>query len=121
MNRLAISCVIAALGIGLGAFGAHGLEPTLIANGSEQTWRTATLYHLVHAVALFVLAASPTLSRCRRTFWLWTAGILLFSGSLYLLSLTKWSVLGPVTPLGGLAFIGGWIYLIFESKGSSKQ
>lgn len=116
MNKLTLSCIIAALGIGLGAFGAHGLEPTLEANDSVGTWDTAVLYHLVHAVSLFVLATSPQLSKCSRSFILWIVGIILFSGSLYVMALTKWSFLGPITPLGGVAFIAGWIYLIFESK-----
>lgn len=116
MNKLSLSCILAAIGIGLGAFGAHGLASTLEANGSTETWHTAVLYHLIHAVSLFALAASPLTNQCTRTFVLWTVGILLFSGSLYLMALTKWSFLGPITPLGGVSFIVGWIYLIFESR-----
>lgn len=115
MNKLTISCLFAVFGIGLGAFGAHGLEPQLLANDSLDTWHTAVLYHLIHAVALFTLAGSTTL-KGKWTFRLWTVGILLFSGSLYVLALAKLSVLGPITPLGGVAFIAGWITLIFENK-----
>lgn len=115
MNKLTISCLFAAAGIGLGAFGAHGLEPQLTANDSLDTWHTATLYHLIHAVALFVLAAAPQL-HSKWTFRLWSVGILLFSGSLYALALTKLSIFGPITPLGGVAFIAGWITLIFENR-----
>lgn len=114
--RLNFTAIIAAAGIGLGAFGAHGLAPQLAANGSVDTWDTAVLYHLVHAVALFVLAANADKLASKWAFRLWGAGVLLFSGSLYALALTKWSALGPVTPLGGVAFIAGWISLIFENK-----
>lgn len=115
MNKLTLSCLFAATGIGLGAFGAHGLEPQLLANDSLDTWHTAVLYHLIHAVALFVLASSSTL-KSKWTYRLWSIGILLFSGSLYGLALTKWSVLGPITPLGGVAFIAGWGCLAFENR-----
>ncbi|MBC2607188.1 DUF423 domain-containing protein [Pelagicoccus albus] len=115
MNKLKISCLLAAAGVGIGAFGAHGLKPQLLANDSVSTWETAVFYHLIHAVALFVLANSSKVTGTW-AFRLWTVGIILFSGSLYALSLTKWSVLGPITPLGGVAFIAGWITLMFEAK-----
>ncbi|MDQ8181289.1 DUF423 domain-containing protein [Pelagicoccus sp. SDUM812005] len=115
-TRLNLSALIAAAGIGLGAFGAHGLKAQLAANDSAGTWDTAVLYHLVHAVALFVAAVNSDKLRSAWAFRLWTAGILLFSGSLYALALTKWSLLGPITPLGGLAFIAGWISIVFENR-----
>ncbi len=114
--RLNLAAIIAAAGIGLGAFGAHGLKPQLVAHGSVDTWDTAVLYHLVHAVALFALAVNTDKLASKWAFRLWVAGVLLFSGSLYALALTKWSVLGPITPLGGVALIAGWISLIFENK-----
>lgn len=114
-TKLNLSCGLAAAGIALGAFGAHGLKAQLAANGSASTWETAVLYHLMHALALFVLCASPSL-KSKWAFRLWSIGILLFSGSLYALALTQWRVLGPLTPLGGLAFIAGWASLIFENK-----
>lgn len=115
MNKLTLACLFAASGIGLGAFGAHGLEDKLLANDSVATWDTAVLYHLIHANALFVLAATGSL-KCKWSFALMSIGILLFSGSLYALALTKISAFGPITPLGGLAFIAGWITLIFENR-----
>lgn len=115
MNKLAITCLFAASGIGLGAFGAHGLEAKLVANDTVDAWNTAVLYHLIHAVALFVLAAVDTL-KSKWSFTLMSVGILLFSGSLYALALTKIGVFGPITPLGGTAFIAAWITLIFENK-----
>ena len=99
------------IGVGLGAFGAHGLKGILESRGSTGVWETAVLYHLVHTVALFALAlggdrASLPVGRAGAC---WVAGILLFSGSLYLLAVGGPRFLGPVTPLGGLAFLAGWL------------
>lgn len=116
MNKLALSCIVAAVGIALGAFGAHALQDALAARGSAEIWRTAVLYHLIHAVALFALALAGDRLSLQWPYWLWLVGILLFSGSLYALALTSWTFLGPVTPLGGLALIAGWIALAFAKR-----
>ncbi len=106
-----------ASGIALGAFGAHALrarlEPAQLA-----TWNTAVLYHLIHALALLALAlfARATGRSVMLPSSLFVAGIALFSGSLYLLALTGWRFLGPVTPLGGAAFIAGWLALILLAR-----
>jgi uncharacterized membrane protein YgdD (TMEM256/DUF423 family) len=107
--------------VALGAFGAHALKDTLAGmpgGKGVETWHTATLYHLVHAVAalaaaLAVTAGGETLPPGARrplrvAAMCWLAGVALFSGSLYWLALggPKW--LGPVTPLGGLALLAGW-------------
>ena len=116
MNFKNIGAVSAALAIGLGAMGAHALEPQLVADGKLEVWKTAALYHLVHSVALYFLAVMEGREPNRPgrvAMWLWFVGILLFSGSLYGLSLTSWSVLGPITPIGGLSFIAGWLALLF--------
>ncbi len=93
-----IGGVIAALGVALGAFGAHALgeHPRL------DTWKTASHYHLIHGVALCV----PGLPVWTRRLLL--AGVAIFAGSLYLLVLSGQGWLGAITPLGGLCFIGGW-------------
>lgn len=102
----------------LGAFGAHGLEGK-ISDYHLSTWKTANQYHFYHVFALLFLS---TFSRAksqsiRVSFIAFTIGILLFSGSLYLLSVRALlgiegvSFLGPVTPLGGLCFMIGWIGL----------
>ena len=116
MNFLKIAALSAAVAIALGAFGAHALKESLAANGMTETWKTAVLYHLTHSLALFALALrsggvgkGPALWSAR----LWCAGILLFSGSLYGLALGGPSILGPITPLGGLSFIAGWVALVF--------
>ena len=97
------------LGVALGAFGAHGLEKTFAANGRRGTWETAALYHLVHAVALLTLANRRPFPRGPWT--LLATGIVIFSGSLYLLAYTGATVLGAVTPLGGVCFLAGWAWL----------
>ena len=104
---------LAALGVALGAFGAHGLKarvgPELLA-----TWETAARYHLVHALALLATAwaasrwPGPAVSTAG---WLFLVGVLLFSGSLYALVLTNTRALGAITPLGGLCLIAGWLAL----------
>lgn len=111
---LVVTGVLGALGVGLGAFGAHGLKSRL--GDSISVWQTATEYHLIHAVALLgvvVLARiSSDASILRVSGWAFAAGILAFSGSLYWLALGGPRWLGPVTPLGGLAFIFGWSALV---------
>ena len=103
------------LGVALGAFGAHGLK-TSLADVSDaarrlEWWQTASHYHLFHALALGVLAAWAGQSRDRTLLLAGGAmstGIVLFSGSLYAMTLTGQTALGAVTPLGGLALLIGW-------------
>ena len=103
-----IAGVIGALGVAAGAFGAHALNG-LVAADRLATWQTGAHYHLVHAVVLLVIAlAAPDR---RVSFALFTAGIALFSGSLYALVLLDLPVLGAVTPFGGVALIAGWFSL----------
>jgi len=99
-------------GVILGAFGAHALEAVLAARESTAVWETAVDYQMWHALALLVLAALPAGLKTKFSAICFTAGIVLFSGSLYGLALggPKW--LGPVTPLGGLCLIAGWIGLL---------
>lgn len=134
LRWMAISgALLAAVGVGLGAFGAHGLEDGLRQWGRESTlakrlawFDTAVKYQLYHAFAVIiavVLANSPTAPRALANSppsawfpaagWLFLAGIVLFSGSLYAMTFgpDAWRKLGMVTPLGGLAFIAGWIAL----------
>lgn len=105
-----IAAALCFLAVGLGAFGAHALKGTLAAHASTEVWKTAVLYHFLHALALLVLAALPGTGRLVTALFL--AGILLFSGSLYLLALTNIRWLGAITPLGGLCFLAGWLMLI---------
>ena len=105
-----IAAALCFLAVGLGAFGAHALKDTLAAHAMTDVWNKAVLYHFVHALALLVLALLPPPSRWAA--WLFLAGIVLFSGSLYLLALTNTRWLGAVTPLGGLCFLAGWLALV---------
>lgn len=99
------------LGVGLGAFGAHGLESKLSPHMME-IWHTAVLYNLIHAVAcLWASQRSNSL-----VVWLWTVGVTLFSGSLYLYALTGIRWLAMITPLGGLFFLAGWLMVIIKPK-----
>jgi uncharacterized membrane protein YgdD (TMEM256/DUF423 family) len=108
-------------GVALGAFGAHALKETLTARGSVSTWQTAVLYNLIHAMALLALAAvAGNWTHARWIGGCWTLGVILFSGSLYWLSLGGPRFLGPVTPLGGLAFLAGWLLVAWNGLPSSK-
>ena len=111
--------VAAGLGVSavaLGAFGAHGLKDILVRHNSLGTWETAAHYHLIHAVALLALAGSPFFKKHLATCFL--VGVLIFSGSLYLLALTGQRWLGAVTPVGGVFFLIGWLGLAFTGQKS---
>ena len=105
-----IAAALCFLAVALGAFGAHSLKSTLELHGMLDVWNKAVLYHFVHAIVLLVLALYGTTNR--GAWWLLFAGILVFSGSLYLMALTSLRWLGAITPLGGLCFLGGWAWLI---------
>jgi uncharacterized membrane protein YgdD (TMEM256/DUF423 family) len=106
-----VAAVFGFLAVALGAFGAHGLRARLGPGGME-IWKTAALYHLVHAVALLAVSlAASHLPGARAICWLWSIGIVVFAGSLYLLAVTGIGVLGAITPLGGAAFLAGWVVL----------
>ena len=104
---------LGALGVVLGAFGAHGLKTRVSADMLE-VWETGARYHLVHALAL--LATGWAASRWPGAWvtaagWLFLLGMLIFSGSLYALSLSGVRALGAITPIGGLCLIAGWVCL----------
>ncbi|MGP4081661.1 DUF423 domain-containing protein [Pseudalkalibacillus sp. R45] len=105
----------AGLSVVLGAFGAHGLESKLSSKMME-VFKTGVQYHIFHALGLFVVAfladKFPNSSMLGAAGWIMLLGILLFSGSLYVLSVTGISKLGIITPFGGLAFIISWVLII---------
>jgi uncharacterized membrane protein YgdD (TMEM256/DUF423 family) len=108
-----IAAISGALAVVAGAFGAHGLRDRVAAE-QLAAWATASQYHLLHSVVLLALALFAAQSG-RSVGWpasLFAVGIVLFSGSIYLLVLTQARWLGPVTPLGGLFLIAGWISLL---------
>jgi uncharacterized membrane protein YgdD (TMEM256/DUF423 family) len=100
--------------VGLGAFGAHALRAQL-GPDALRAYQTGVEYQFIHTIALLFVALLciryPQQSWWAASGWLFTAGIVLFSGSLYLLATAGWRWLGPVTPLGGLSFILGWLCL----------
>lgn len=121
MNWLRISAINLAMAVAFGAFGSHGLKN--IANDYQlQIWQTATLYLFIHALGLLAIGVLHTVSRHRASLsaWLIQIGVLIFSGTLYLmaLGLPKW--LGAITPIGGTLMIIGWLALAL-TKSSPHQ
>jgi uncharacterized membrane protein YgdD (TMEM256/DUF423 family) len=113
-TALRLAAIFGFLGVALGAFGAHGLEKGLIANGHLDDWKTAVLYHLVHAAVLVAISLGAKVPRA--AWWLFASGILIFSGTLYVLSAMNMNWLGRITPLGGLALLGGWLALAVSKR-----
>jgi uncharacterized membrane protein YgdD (TMEM256/DUF423 family) len=115
MNVSVVAAVLLAAAVGLGAFGAHGLKDKLDAY-SMALWEKAVFYQFIHSLGMLVVplfAKSGALSdaAATRIALVLCAGIVLFSGSLYLLALTGIRTLGAVTPFGGVCFIAGWLML----------
>lgn len=108
---LALGALLAFAAVALGAFGAHALKARL-APDMAAVWQTAVQYHGWHALALvavgLLLLQRPEATPVAIAGWLFVAGVVLFSGSLYALALTGTRALGAVTPLGGVAFLAGW-------------
>jgi uncharacterized membrane protein YgdD (TMEM256/DUF423 family) len=113
MEWMRLAALLAFFGVALGALGAHALKSQLAVNESIETWKTAALYHLFHSMAIYVVAA---VNYRRSVCVCFALGIVLFSGSLYGLALSKWALLGPITPLGGVLFLVGWGLLAFQKK-----
>ena len=102
-------------GVALGAFGAHGLKAVLEPAGQLENWKTGVFYQLVHAIALLGLAQWPE-PVARQIGACWIGGVALFSGSLYWLALGgPLKLLWPVTPLGGLLLLIGWLLLTWAA------
>lgn len=119
---LKTACILAALSVGLGAFAAHGLK-NYVNNTALATFETAVRYQFYHVFALLIagiLYKDYSFQATRISGWLFITGIILFSGSLYMLALLQATVqpgyrwIGALTPLGGLSFIAGWV-LLFAS------
>jgi len=112
---LRMGALLGALAVALGAFGAHGLKERLSADLLE-IYEVGVRYHFYHALAMLAVAAGAgELWASKRTVaacWAWLAGIVIFSGSLYLLAFTGARWLGAITPIGGVALILGWGLLV---------
>lgn len=101
------------IGVGAGAFGAHGLK-NLVDSALLAVWHTAVLYQLIHTLAILLLiglASHVNETALRWAGRLFAAGIVIFSGSLYVLVLTNIKWLGAITPIGGMCFLAGWLCL----------
>lgn len=128
-TAIILGALLAAAAVGLGAYAAHGLEKQIVAFGYEADlakrldwFETGVKYHLYHALGIIVVALIAERRAASRFLtvapFLFLAGIVLFSGSLYAMTLlsASWSKLGAVVPLGGASFIAGWILLAVGSR-----
>ncbi len=121
---LLLSAVCAFLAVAMGAFGAHGLK-AILSPDMLAVYKTAVTYQMWHALGLGFMAIlrqqHPTNEYLKYAGWLMFLGIILFSGSLYLLSLLGLKWLGMVTPLGGVCFLAAWALVIFFAYQASKS
>ncbi len=130
MNRTLtlLASVLGFSGVALGAFGAHGIKGMLAADPDLALklswWETASKYHLIHAVVVgltAVLAAQVGGLPPKAAAGCFTGGIVLFSGSLYVMTVTNLRILGAVTPIGGLLLLAGWALVGYSALQLSKQ
>ncbi|MCF8564075.1 DUF423 domain-containing protein [Alicyclobacillus tolerans] len=119
-SLIALGAVFAFLSVALGAFGAHGLKQKVSAE-ELAVFQTGAQYQMYHSLGLILIGTLvdkfPNGHLAVWSGWLFVVGIVLFSGSLYLLTLTKKRALGAITPLGGLAFLAGWALLVVTVLG----
>ncbi|MFK4343877.1 MULTISPECIES: DUF423 domain-containing protein [unclassified Paenibacillus] len=119
-----VGSIMMLLAVAIGAFGAH-IVKTRIDADALAVYETGVKYHMIHAVGLLIIAlAAGQWGASTRLKWaarLLFTGIILFSGSLYVLSLTGIRVLGAITPLGGVCFIAGWLLLALAAWSLKKE
>lgn len=111
--------VLAGLGVAIGAFGAHALRPILEENARTETFELAVRYQFYHAFAILfsgILMQHFHPRYLNRAVICFAAGIFIFSGSLYALSISGITILGAITPIGGVLFIAGWLFLFLAVK-----
>lgn len=121
---VAIGALLCMLAVIIGAFGAHGLKSILSAD-EMKTYETGVQYHMIHALGILLVAILANIwGESTKLKWgarLLFIGIVLFSGSLYVLSITGIKGLGIITPLGGISFIGGWLMIAWAGFTKKKQ
>lgn len=114
-----IGALLGGLSVAIGAFGAHSLKALLIGNGRTETFELAVRYQFYHALALLIMAGLAEKLDGGKLYWstlFMTAGTLVFSGSLYTLSLSGITIWGAVTPVGGVLLLLGWLFLLLVAK-----
>lgn len=118
-NYTVIGGVLGFLGVAIGAFGAHSLKPYIVPELLE-TYKTGVLYHLIHAGVIFAIGLSAKKEFFKGALLL-TIGVILFSFSLYVYSLTSIKSLAMITPFGGISFLGGWLLIIIAAVRNNRQ
>lgn len=119
-----VGAVLGFLAVAFGAFGAHGLKARLDGLGTAASFQTAVQYHMYHALALLALGMIAVFrpgTAVTVAGWSFLLGVLVFSGSLYVLSLTGLKWLGAITPIGGLAMLVGWAALAVAASGGVPE
>ncbi|MCX6148259.1 MAG: DUF423 domain-containing protein [Candidatus Kapabacteria bacterium] len=124
-NKMIVTgALFAFLAVLFGAFGAHALHNILMQNSTLDTFETAVRYHFYHSFAILIVAIfyeRMQIKNLRIAFYLFSLGIIVFSGSLYILSLTNILILGAITPIGGLCFLIGWGLVLISFWGSKTN
>lgn len=121
-KNIIIGAVLGFLAVALGAFGAHALKDLLVKNDYQAVWETGVQYQMFHAVAILVIGVLMSknvignVKSLRVAATAMLIGTILFSGSLYVMAVTKITVLGAITPIGGVAFLIGWVALMMAAK-----
>jgi|SRR4051812_36558449 uncharacterized membrane protein YgdD (TMEM256/DUF423 family) len=116
--------VFAALAVMIGAFGAHLLKDILVQTGRTETYELAVRYQFYHAFGLLITGIIQRVDESLKLNWVgifFSAGIILFSGSLFILSVTGIKILGAITPIGGVFFIAGWLKMLMEIMKSRRK
>jgi len=116
---LIAGAVLAATGVALGAFGAHGLK-ALLSPEALGWWQTAVQYQMWHAIGLVAIGATP-IARTRGPAWMLAVGTMIFSGSLYAMALSDARWLGAITPVGGVLMIAGWAWLVWRAAAKTAS
>lgn len=120
---LQLAAIFGALAVIFGAFGAHALESLLVKTGRLDTYQIAVNYQFYHSLALLMVGIlyqqNPKRTGLKLSAWFFLGGILIFSGSLYLLCLSEVTWLGAVTPVGGIGFILGWVWIFVSFRDSN--
>ncbi len=119
-----LGALLGFLAVALGAFGAHGLKAKLESLGTAANYQTAVQYHMFHALAILAVGllagGSPGNRGLAVAGWSFFVGVLVFSGSLYILAVTGIKWLGAITPIGGLAMLVGWVALAIAAEPAAK-